>query len=939
MTKDKLLLDKIKKQINKAQVISFDIFDTLLVRPYVRPTDLFVHMEKAYERPGFAAERKDAERRTRFRHKELEDVTFDMIYDEIDAEFKDMKQKEMDWEEMVLRANPELKQVYDYALEQGKKVIITSDMYLPTEFLAKVLRKNGFDNWDKLYVSGDIGKMKSHASLYFYVLDSLSISPEKILHIGDNKKSDMEIPKTIGFKTILYKKFIDRYISLYKNVKQFLLQRPTQLGSSILISLFGYQWIHQYVVHGNRRSYWENLGYYYTGPLAYSFMRFVEKDAKEKKLNHLLFAARSGFILHKIFKIISPNIKTNYVYAPRFFKIVCFLQFDTYIEYQKLINYFCKKSIKINKKYKGLYNKTEENLQLFFHSNRKLFEQVANQNARNYTKYLKNIVKNDDKVAIIDDSANTFSGQSNLERSLGKKIYGYYFTVLDTKFTPLFDYSAFHETIYKRTVKNNDINTRSWCWSFVEFLLSAPEYPVADITENGIVHSSEKNEYEEYRCKLSGQMCNGAENFAKDIKNFFQGNDIFIEFRTIVEWINSFLLNPTDNDYNNWKNVTFDWFAFNSDRHDFLVRDKYKYKLLCTHKDVMMDTKFYWDKTRGIIYDQDARNNKKIIRILGIPIYKKEILASKIKTKILSGLVKKVETGNNNLYYLLGMKIHQNKNSKKVKCSDIDVHKLHNSIICSVAKCISINDLHKKTFSGYKYKYTDKTIVLVGAGPTVNYYQPLKNVINVGTNRAFLRDDIVFKYLFAIDKAGLETISENYYQKFLDYDAVKFIGDQNMGKYFQIPESVLAKHINIYRYQTTANLIPSTFTKNIDSEPLGNFASVALQAIQFILYTNPKTIYLVGIDCTASSKQHFTGATISNLGRNESLANNDKINIFAWKKLKEFVETYYPETEIISVNPVGLKGIFRDVYTKEYLYRHPEIDEKSVEIINTENKE
>ena len=89
MKKDKLLLDKIKKDIKKAKVVSFDIFDTLLVRPYIKPIDLFVHMEKAFERQGFAEERRDAERRARVRHKELEDITFDMIYEEIDDEFSE----------------------------------------------------------------------------------------------------------------------------------------------------------------------------------------------------------------------------------------------------------------------------------------------------------------------------------------------------------------------------------------------------------------------------------------------------------------------------------------------------------------------------------------------------------------------------------------------------------------------------------------------------------------------------------------------------------------------------------------------------------------------------------------------------------------------------------------------------------------------------------
>ena len=33
--------------------------------------------------------------------------------------------------------------------------------------------------------------------------------------------------------------------------------------------------------------------------------------------------------------------------------------------------------------------------------------------------------------------------------------------------------------------------------------------------------------------------------------------------------------------------------------------------------------------------------------------------------------------------------------------------------------------------------------------------------------------------------------------------------------------------------------------------------------------------------------------------------------------MKEFAETYYPDTEIISINPVGLKGVFKDEFTEK----------------------
>ena len=36
--------------------------------------------------------------------------------------------------------------------------------------------------------------------------------------------------------------------------------------------------------------------------------------------------------------------------------------------------------------------------------------------------------------------------------------------------------------------------------------------------------------------------------------------------------------------------------------------------------------------------------------------------------------------------------------------------------------------------------------------------------------------------------------------------------------------------------------------------------------------------------------------------------------ISLWHQLKRFAQVFYPNTEIISINPVGLKGIFKDEY-------------------------
>lgn len=258
---------------------------------------------------------------------------------------------------------------------------------------------------------------------------------------------------------------------------------------------------------------------------------------------------------------------------------------------------------------------------------------------------------------------------------------------------------------------------------------------------------------------------------------------------------------------------------------------------------------------------------------------------------------------------------------------------LYDKIIFGVQRSLATSLLHQKTFLEYRNCNQKNTVVLIGAGPTLNNFTPIKNAIYVGLNRAFLYDKVNFTYLFSIDKAGLDTGKEQYYEAFFTYDAVKFIGDQNLGEKYQIPRSWYAGAINVREYMTTAGYMPDKLAYDLSTQPLANSASVSIQAMQFILYTNPKKIYLVGIDCTTGSKKHFTGSCIDVSSRNENADNNDRYVIDCWKQIKEFADVYYPKTEIISVNPVRLKGVFKDVYTREYLKEHLEINPDEIEIM------
>ncbi len=225
-----------------------------------------------------------------------------------------------------------------------------------------------------------------------------------------------------------------------------------------------------------------------------------------------------------------------------------------------------------------------------------------------------------------------------------------------------------------------------------------------------------------------------------------------------------------------------------------------------------------------------------------------------------------------------------------------------------------VREVHKETFKGYKNLYNGKEIVIFGSGPSLNKYKPIPGTICIGVNKTLINENLTLDYFFATDYIATKSY----------LDKLKFYKNKNL----QIFMGVLPPNIYLLPEGKTSSIMPeskiiefgakkyyllfkyppysSKFNTEIDKTWIIEGGSVIFAAMQFALFTNPKKIYLVGCDCS-------TGYFDEN---NKKIKPN-KIIIKVWKKLKIFAQTYYPDTEIISVNPVGLKGIFKDLYQED----------------------
>lgn len=217
----------------------------------------------------------------------------------------------------------------------------------------------------------------------------------------------------------------------------------------------------------------------------------------------------------------------------------------------------------------------------------------------------------------------------------------------------------------------------------------------------------------------------------------------------------------------------------------------------------------------------------------------------------------------------------------------------------------SVMKMHSTSFDKYKGVNAGKDVYLIATGPSLADFAPpsigkSENDVYVGVNKAFMFDKVNLDFLFIQDFGTKDFIYNLLSDRYSNI--VKFFG-MVFRDGLQIPES-LALKLKANRYYTSDICKPHRFAYDISTQPLGDFNSVVFSAMQFILWTNPEKIFLVGCDCSSGYFDDRKNAhSLNHLIKN-------------WVELKKFAEKYYPETKIFSINPIGLKGVFEDVFYK-----------------------
>ena len=509
-------------------LVSFDVFDTLLVWPYPSPGDFLDGLEAALRLPGFAAARRAAVSKAyaTARGAGREEVTLEEIYAHTPYP-RHVMQSELDRVRRVVAADAAAAALWGRMKALGKKVVIASDMYYPEDFLKSLLESNGISGWDGFYLSCTQMTRKDSGGMFARIMDDFHVAPDKMLHIGDNRASDVEAPARLGAVGMPWARAIDVFLDENGFVKRFLEARHGggDEGRS-LAGAVAAEW--QAMRAGG---YWFRLGALAGGVMAYAYARWLRSHIESGGFTDVLFVARDGFVVKKILEGMGVAAKLRYVYAPR--PVFAALTSDSgfsaaEVEMRRkwrvnLVNRRCGPiSIDAARRYVET-GMADDQLSA-------AIRRAADEANRDFRAYLGNECRVDGRACVVDGFSRSFSAQRLLSEFLGERLHAFYFAAL----SPCEDADAFLFAPKRIPA----------FWALGEFLFGAPHPTAEDVVDGRPVYGDVNSFCERRRVEVFEEVVAGAVDMAAGLSR--RGLDV--SNGTLADWMNAFAFNPQPED-------------------------------------------------------------------------------------------------------------------------------------------------------------------------------------------------------------------------------------------------------------------------------------------------------------------------------------------------------------------------------------------------------
>lgn len=303
------LAEQFSASLAAAEVVSFDIFDTLIVRSVAFPADVFLFLK---DHPSFQLFdwkhplpqlRSAAEHRAR-QAKSRECGTGEVTLSEIYAAFceltsvpADRAKTFVEAEEAIelglCRPNPAILRLFQHAVAAGKPVIAISDTYHHQAFIVRLLASAGLSIVPQhVYVSSELRVNKQGGQLFSHVFRHRQLKAHHLLHVGDHQISDNRTPRQMGVSTLLHGHHVSS-----ESPRPFISASAAPLQTQVRAAC-------SYGLRCEERAgdFWWSLGYSTFGPVISGFAAWLRDQFVQDEIDRAYFLLRDGEIFLKVYE-------------------------------------------------------------------------------------------------------------------------------------------------------------------------------------------------------------------------------------------------------------------------------------------------------------------------------------------------------------------------------------------------------------------------------------------------------------------------------------------------------------------------------------------------------------------------------------------------------------------------------------------------------------
>ena len=204
--------------------------------------------------------------------------------------------------------------------QQGKKVLIVSDIYLPAIYLKRFVEHAGFlDLVLDVVSSADTFLAKASGKAFPLLQKKYDLDPGSWLHIGDNPFSDGLRPLEFGIQAlVLHDASEKRRKSVIRRLVNYSDGRPFWRGRALQ------QLMQPLEYENSERNDLYVEGYSFLGPMIGAFVQYIAERSEALKIGKVFFLSREGWTFKKYWEQSIPQIfpgkqlpEIEYLYVSR----------------------------------------------------------------------------------------------------------------------------------------------------------------------------------------------------------------------------------------------------------------------------------------------------------------------------------------------------------------------------------------------------------------------------------------------------------------------------------------------------------------------------------------------------------------------------------------------------------------------------------------------